>query len=1234
MEKNIYPKNYNNDKNTPQKFYKVAFKELKFQIGEQVVIEKFTKDGIESFFRDLSENYNEINCSGDMYKIIGNYSSKFELDLEKTNHKKFLALTKKLMIEILCTNKNIYNEEESDFMVRSETTSNDNIDMPNMPAKKNVDKKKNDDDMNMPIMPMAKNIDVKQDTVDIVNNETNKFVDVYNLVDDIFLKNYLNTLNKMQVIPLNDSDIKNNVENIRLLKVTEMVYNANESSIHKFSSIFNSVATTNSSMITIITSDGKKTEFYLGIRSLQPEKSTTTSFSTLTNAISGQFPGTVIEELNDVKISNIINNIKEESISSVSCVANNKAKEFINNENYLQGLEKFALSMQNNKYTAVILANPVDSNHINEVRRNYENIYTQLAPLSQAVVNSGNNTSISSTHTIGQGTNKSISLGMSHSSSNSLATSATDTTTSGSTSSTKETDKSKRASIVGNVVGTTIAAASTIAGGVLTGGVGTFIGAGVGGALGNMIGSSISALNKETITTNSPTSSRSTGQTESTSRTEQNSYTMSEGTSYNTSDAFGTIEGTNDSMQMTLINKPLVSMLERIDKQLIRLGEFESIGAWENASYFFSDDPSVPEVAAATYKALISGENSGIETSAINTWNNKNNPLIAKYVKNFIHPQFEYRNNNNTISVTPASLVSGNELAIHMGLPRKSVCGFPIIEHAEFARELIYNDNKLKDKNLDLGCIYHMGRKNQSQKVALDINALCSHTFITGSTGSGKSNTIYTLLDKLTKEEKKFLVIEPTKGEYKNVFGTRDNVRVYGTNPKLTPMLRINPFKFHEDIHILEHLDRLVDIFNVCWPMYAAMPAILKEAMERAYESAGWDLKKSENSTNSKLFPTFSDVLDQISVVLNESQYSADNKGDYIGALSTRIRSLTNGINGMIFTQNDLTDEELFNENVIVDLSRVGSMETKALIMGLLVIKLSEYYMVSDNENEELRHVTVLEEAHNLLKRTSTEQSSESSNLLGKSVEMLSNAIAEMRTYGEGFIIADQSPNMLDMSAIRNTNTKIIMKLPDESDRELVGKSANLNDDQIVELSRLKTGVAAVYQNNWLEPVLCEVDHYEYEKKKYVNENNTSIDVELAENRLLVFIACEGNIENSEELIRIILNSDIKSSVKRNTIAFVASEDKSERQKLFTSLVYEFFNSKEIFERFVEAKDITHWANLVVPKLQPSVVDMSSQIINMLLSHLVEKHEQETGNVEFSLKFMELYKEKGGIYNV
>ena len=90
-----------------------------------------------------------------------------------------------------------------------------------------------------------------------------------------------------------------------------------------------------------------------------------------------------------------------------------------------------------------------------------------------------------------------------------------------------------------------------------------------------------------------------------------------------------------------------------------------------------------------------------------------------------------------------------------------------------------------------------------------------------------------------------------------------------------------------------------------------------------------------------------------------------------------------------------------------------------------------------------------------------------------------------MRTYGEGFVIVDQSPSAVDSSAIRNTNTKIIMRLPDESDRRLAGKSAGLRDSQLDEIAKLPKGVAVVYQNDWVEPVLCQVQKYKGEEQQY-----------------------------------------------------------------------------------------------------------------------------------------------------
>ena len=227
------------------------------------------------------------------------------------------------------------------------------------------------------------------------------------------------------------------------------------------------------------------------------------------------------------------------------------------------------------------------------------------------------------------------------------------------------------------------------------------------------------------------------------------------------------------------------------------------------------------------------------------------------------------------------------------------------------------------------------------------------------------------------------------------------------------------------------------------------------------------------------MFPTFDDVLTELNETINNSSYSDETKGDYIGSLSTRLKSLTNGINGRIFSGQETDLARLFEHNAILDISRVGSMETKSLIMGIVVLKLQEYRMAKSTEmNANLKHITVLEEAHNLLKKTSTEQSAESSNMQGKSVEMLTNTIAEIRTYGEGFIIVDQAPDLLDTAAIRNTNTKIVLRLPEGNDRKITGASMALSDEQIKEISKLPTGVAAVYQNDWQEAVLCKLPHF------------------------------------------------------------------------------------------------------------------------------------------------------------
>ena len=712
--------------------------------------------------------------------------------------------------------------------------------------------------------------------------------------------------------------------------------------------------------------------------------------------------------------------------------------------------------------------------------------------------------------------------------------------------------------------------------------------------------------------------------------------------------------GKNEGITQTFTNYNIKHALELLENQMKRLEQSTALGMWDFAAYVLSEDQNVANNVAHSYLALTLGEDSYMSKSAINLWrgNVAEEKDAAKEICNYIrklrHPIFalnphkcisdeeELKNiveeNDNPVDsngkllhngddsflaypslVTATTSLSGKELAYSLNFPQKAIAGLPILECAEFGRNIVtYDAVKKEDKTFELGNIFHMNHEENTE-VDLAKQSFASHTFITGSTGSGKSNTVYQILSEAKKQKTKFLVVEPAKGEYKTVFGMEKGVSVYGTNPELTPLLRINPFSFPTGIHVLEHLDRLVEIFNVCWPMYAAMPAVLKNAVEKSYSDCGWNLNTSKNKYSEAIFPTFADVAANVKTIIDSSEYDNENKGAYKGSLLTRLQSLTNGINGMIFVQDEINAAELFDENVIVDLSRVGSSETKSLIMGMLILKMQEHRMTTaQNINEPLKHIMVLEEAHNILRRTSVEQSTEGANLLGKSVEMLANAIAEMRTYGEGFIIVDQAPGLLDMSAIRNTNTKIIMRLPDLTDRELVGKAANLNEDQITELAKLPCGVAAVYQNEWVQPVLCKVNRFEGNERPYTYEPTAGDDIygedgtTAAKESLLDCIMNKeifrkGNREDILKLKDMIIRSKLDTKVKCDLVEYIFSEKDNALESL-QKLVYDFLEAGQAIEASAKINNISEWVHSVVSRLAPSIQGYARNQIDLAVA--------------------------------
>lgn len=1028
------------------------------------------------------------------------------------------------------------------------------------------------------------------------------------IVDSFVNKTYLNSLSECSVVDL-PNEIKNLKirDSIRLFKISKIVYDKNEDSINKLSNIYSAAFNINASIILIIDSDGIKNDLYIGVRKNDSNADINMAKELMQKSFEGNFPGSELKNINNSSIEKLLSDVvkKDNSsrriVSSVSAIPSLKSDK---KEEFVQGIEKLIESMRGQKFSAIFISDPIKNDDLQIVKNGYENIYSQLVPFSCTDINFSQNESDTVTEGLTEGftntINESISKTQSYTKGN---------TTSSSTS----IGKSNSVNIGGSIV--------------------------------------IASVGKSRSKSVNETSGNSYSYNETKGGTSTNGTSTSKSVQENKS--MTTTVGSGTSFQIKMENKTIQNILEQVDSHLKRLNECKNFGMWNCAAYFIADDSKTSKISSSTFKSLISGEESYIENSVINTWgiNNIHLPGLGEYLLKLHHPMIDVKESINKINeyVTPGVLLSGKELPIQIGLPKKSVTGLPVMEIAEFGRNITTYD-KSDGKQINLGKIFHMGSVEELD-VNIDLNSLGMHTFITGSTGSGKSNTIYKLLNEVNKQDVKFLVIEPAKGEYKQIFGGRDDVNVFGTNPKFSKMLKINPFKFSEDIHILEHIDRLIEIFNACWPMYAAMPAVLKEAVEMAYERYGWDLDYSICTSSKNIYPTFTDLLNTLDIVINNSGYSEELKSNYTGALCTRVKSLTNGLLGRIFTNNEIDNEVLFDENTIIDLSRIGSTETKSLITGILFIKLQEYRMTNNvGCNSQLKHITVLEEAHNLLRKTSISQSQEGANLQGKSVEMISNSIAEMRTYGEGFVIADQAPNLLDDSAIRNTNTKIILRLPQQEDRESVGKSASLNEDQINEIPKLKTGVAVVYQNNWMEPVLCKVEEY---KDKSPLEYSFDIKEQLEKDKKisgdLMKLILNGrvvddnriNVENVDiDNINKWLNSkdiseNVESIIKSNLVKLETekymdlwNQDKFDE---LCEVINSFIDKNKMTMYSTRARNMDEWTDMSTEYIRNFVdlnknIELEKSLLQCLLS---SKSKEDEGFKDFYFRWVEDNRVKG-----
>jgi len=411
-----------------------------------------------------------------------------------------------------------------------------------------------------------------------------------------------------------------------------------------------------------------------------------------------------------------------------------------------------------------------------------------------------------------------------------------------------------------------------------------------------------------------------------------------------------------------------------------------------------------------------------------------------------------------------SSLLHSHELSAMVGIPRLERAGFEVRRAPRFKQSI----PSFGPAGLVLGAVLDRGALS-GPSYAIDPAHLTSHVLIAGTSGSGKTNTVFHILRELSRQGIPFLVIEPTKTEYRSLLDDSEigpELVVYTLGQEMVAPFRLNPFEVPNGILIQTHLDRLKALFNASFTMYAPMPQVLERCLTEIYEDRGWDLTTNENHRGSGVdaFPTLGDLYLKIEEIVPLLGYEEKITSDVSAALRTRIDSLRIGAKGLMLDTTTTADiGTLLERPTVLEVEAIGDDDEKAFLVGLIFMRLAEAKMLAGSSNGKLTHLTVIEEAHRLFMNVPLVAGSEVGNPKGKAVETFCNILSEIRAYGEGIVVVDQIPTRLAPDTIKNSNLKVMHRLPASEDREVLGRSMAQNSEEIEAGVALPVGVALVY---------------------------------------------------------------------------------------------------------------------------------------------------------------------------
>lgn len=827
-------------------------------------------------------------------------------------------------------------------------------------------------------------------------------------------------------------------------------------------------------LIFLIVGHEGRNSMYVGLRA--PGKSIPPRglVKNLCNYMKGIWPGLKAEVLkdDDSTLDYFTGNIEGEKFENVFAFTGIPSMETQYKSLYPATVDKLIAGLSGQKdYAYMVIADPVESQDAESMLYNCREMNGQAESLKSMNITEGLNFSDSTTDTVSKSISDAISFTETESESKTRV------------------DLGKKGKVALSIAGFGLAGSIFPASSALLE-AGASAGAAALTALAGTVGLSsvVSALiPKKTVTKGT---SKGTSHTESNTNSHSDSHT----------------EGRSQSMSRNLVNKHIEAISEHLFYHGRRFESGKAIGLWKVGVYLMGEKESALQAGALQLRSTISGQESIYEPIRIHNITNELDQESHKksiralslgrffpptiVINNaagvpFRHPLGSHFNELRTVMTT-------KELSYLVNFPLRSVPGISVIDSSP---EFSLNVQDLSGKEtIDFGKLLYGGTLVEIP-YSLTIEDLAKHTLLSGINGSGKTNTVLSILNSLAVKipflnslawKLPFLIIEPAKTEYVDwaVEYNRSHpgnpitiympgVKTYRDKKTGQPVslakLKLNPFEpvwldKEQDPNILSHIDRLKSTFAAAFPMYDILPVLMEDLIYSIYQNKSTDWLTSEPVFGETLPPTLNSMSVGVDKVIGNRQYEERIERNMKACLNTRIDSLKRGWKGeMLNTVHSTPWSDLFERPVVINLSYVGDDVDKSFFMSVILQCLYEYRntcaelgRIDFNDNA-CKHLTVIEEAHRVMMKCEQPDMPQY-----KTAMMFSNMLSEIRAYGEGMFLVDQVPTRLIPDAIKNTNTKITHRLVAEDDCKAIAEAMGLTKEQRPIIPKLMVGQCIV----------------------------------------------------------------------------------------------------------------------------------------------------------------------------